>query len=387
MARCLVVTWDGAGNLVSTTATARSLAERCHDVRLLGHRSIDGRVGAHGWRFRPFKHTPDFDSTKAFDVDTEMQTLLGALWFNGAVGRDVLEELEREAADALVVDCMLAAGLSVGQAAGVPTVALFHTPFSGFRAGPMVDLMAPGVGLLNTARAGLGLGPVEGLADVHDACDVCIVAAPREFDVDMPVPPNVRFAGPMLAGPQLMASADHLEVGDATEPLVVVSFSTSYQAQVPAVQRVVDALADLAVRVVVTAGPSVPAGAVGPRANTTVTGFVPHDRLLPHASLVVSHGGLGTVMAALSHGVPMLCLPMGRDQFFNGSRVQALGAGTMVGPGTEADGIADAVRALLDKGSTARDGAKRMAAVISGYGGASDAVAEIERVVAGISAS
>jgi UDP:flavonoid glycosyltransferase YjiC (YdhE family) len=380
MARYLVVAWDGAGNLVSTAAVAQSLSKRGHDVRLLGHRSIDGRLGAHGWRFRPFKHTLDVDSTKAFDVGAEMQTLLGAVWLNGAVGRDVMEELEREPADGLIVDCMLAGGLSAGQVAGVPTVALFHTPYSGFRAGPAVDLLAPSIGVLNTGRAGLGLGPVEGLADVHDACTLCIVAAPREFDVDMPLPPNVRFVGPMLAGPPLLASADHLEVGDATEPLVVVSFSTSYQAQVPAVQRVVDALADLKVRVVVTTGPSVAGEDVHARANTTVTGFVPHDRLLPYASLVISHGGLGTVMAALSQGVPMLCVPMGRDQFFNASRVQALGAGAMIGPDSDADAIADAVQALLDERSSAWEGAKRMAAVISRYGGASEAADEIERV-------
>ena len=364
---------------MSTTALAQALGERGHDVRLLGHRSIDWRVGAHAWRFRPFQHTPDFDSTEAFDVNAEMQSLSAALWFNGAVGLDVMDELEREPADGLIVDCMLASGLSAGQAAGVPTIALFHTPFSGFRGGPMVELMTPGVALLNTARSGLGLGPVGGLADVHDACALCVVATPREFDVEMPVPPNVRFVGPMLTGPRLVASADHLEVGDTTEPLVVVSFSTSYQAQVPVVQRVVDALADLPVRVLVTAGPSVPTGAVRPRANTTVSGFVSHDRLLPQASLVVSHGGLGAVMAALSHGVPVLCVPMGRDQFFNGSRVQALGAGTMISPDTQADGIADMVRALLAEGSTARDGAKRMAVIIRGYGGAFDAADEIER--------
>jgi UDP:flavonoid glycosyltransferase YjiC (YdhE family) len=380
MARYLVVAWDGAGNLVSTAAIARSLSDRGHDVRLLGHRSIDDRLGTHGWRFRPFEHTLDFDSTKAFDVDAEMQTAPGALWFNGAVGRDVSEELERKPADGVIVDCMLGAGLSAGHAAGVPTVALFHTPYSGFRAGPLVDLLAPSVGVLNTARAGLGLGQVEGLADVHDACALCVVAAPREFDIDMPLPPNVRYVGPMLAGPPLLASADHLEVGDATEPLVVVSFSTSYQAQVPTVQRVVDALADLKVRVVVTTGPSVRVGAVHPRANTTVTGFVPHDRLLPYASLVISHGGLGTVMAAMSQGVPMLCVPMGRDQFFNASRVQALGAGTMIGPESDVDAIADAVQAMLDERSSAGEGAKRMAAVISGYGGASEAADDIERV-------
>jgi hypothetical protein len=36
-----------------------------------------------------------------------------------------------------------------------------------------------------------------------------------------------------------------------------------------------------------------------------------------------------TTMAALGHGVPLLCTPIGRDQFFNAERVQALGAGRM----------------------------------------------------------
>lgn len=94
----------------------------------------------------------------------------------------------------------------------------------------------------------------------------------------------------------------------------------------------------------------------------------------------ISHDGLGTVMAALSQGVPMLCVPMGRDQLFNASRVHALGAGTMIGPDSDVEEIADAVRALLDERSVAREGGKRVAAVISGYGGASDAADEIERV-------
>lgn len=382
MARYLVVTWDGAGNLVATTALARTLVERGHDVRLLGHRSIDRRVGAHGWRFRPFERTPDFNSSEAFDLEAEMQSLSASLWFNGTVGLEVRDELEREPADALIVDCMLGAGLSAGQAAGVPTAALFHTPFSGFRGGPMVEMMAPAVPLLNEGRADLGLDPVQGMADVHDACDLCVVAMPREFDVDLPVPANVHFAGPMLDGPRLLENADHLEVGDAGQPMVMVSFSTSYQDQVPALQRVVDALADLPVRVVVTAGPSVPVGALRPGANTTLTRFVPHDRLLSHASLVVCHGGLGTVMAALNHGVPLLCMPMGRDQFFNAMRVEALGAGVMMGPGAAEESIADAVSALLGHGSTARDGAKRMAAVIGSYGGAAGAAEKIQRMVA-----
>jgi UDP:flavonoid glycosyltransferase YjiC (YdhE family) len=48
---------------------------------------------------------------------------------------------------------------------------------------------------------------------------------------------------------------------------------------------------------------------------------------MPGCPVVVNHGGLGTVLRALAHGVPQLLLPLGRDQAFNASRVEALHAG------------------------------------------------------------
>ena len=46
----------------------------------------------------------------------------------------------------------------------------------------------------------------------------------------------------------------------------------------------------------------------------------------------VTHGGLGTVLRALAHGVPQLLLPLGRDQHVNAARVARLGAGLVVEP-------------------------------------------------------
>ena len=42
--------------------------------------------------------------------------------------------------------------------------------------------------------------------------------------------------------------------------------------------------------------------------------------------LPLTHGGPGTVIRSLVHGVPLLCMPMGRDQHDNTARVAALGA-------------------------------------------------------------
>ena len=196
----------------------------------------------------------------------------------------------------------------------------------------------------------------------------------------MPVPSNVRFVGPILDGPALTTQIDELAVDDGRLPLVLISLSTSHQGQVPVLQRLIDALGQLPVRVVVTTGPAVAPEEVTPAPNTTVVGFVPHQQVLPKASLVVTHAGLGTVMTALSHGVPLLCLPMGRDQFYNAAQVEALGAGRMIPADTDAGAVAGAVEALLGADSTVRDGAKRVAQIIAGYRGADAAADELERL-------
>jgi UDP:flavonoid glycosyltransferase YjiC (YdhE family) len=72
-------------------------------------------------------------------------------------------------------------------------------------------------------------------------------------------------------------------------------------------------------------------------------------------------------------------MPMGRDQFFNAEQVQALGAGLMLMPDADVPAIIAAARDILDDGDR-KAAAKQMANAISGYGGASEAVAALERL-------
>ncbi len=353
MARHLIVTWDGAGNLVSTLGIARRLVQMGHDVRLMGRPSIEERSGSHGWRFVPFRHAAGFDNTDDAEPGDEFSALVSRRWCSPAVAADVQDELASDAADVVLVDCMLWGGLSAAQASGVPTVALFHAPISLFRSGPMV--LASGLPVVQELRRELGLPEVSALSEVQDACDLSLVATAREFDVPVPLPDGVRFVGPILDGPTLTRKVDELELVEGDDALVVVSFSTSFQVQLETLQRIVDALGELPVRVVVTTGPSIDPSALTPAANTQLVGYVPHEQLLGHASLMVTHAGLGTVMAALTQGVPMVCVPMGRDQFFNAAMVERIGAGLTV----------EAAAAGLGE-------------VIARYGGATDAVESLE---------
>lgn len=378
MGRYLIATWDGAGNLVPTLGIARTLVGRGHDVRLIGHRAIAERCGDSGIRFVPLTQGDGWDAMDdPDDFEAEVKLLIDELCFSSTIARDVTRELHREPADAVLVDCMLFTAIDVALASGTPTATLFHTPYTLFRAGPLVEMFAPGIAICNALRVELGLPAIESLGDIHDACTHAVVALPKEFEPDVPDAANVLRIGPVLDAPPLSREVDRVDLGDGSTPLVLVSLSTSEQGQADLLQRCAEAVAQLPVRAIVTTGPSIDPASVNAGSNTQVVRYVPHTEILPSASLTITHAGAGTTMAALAHGVPLLCTPMGRDQFFNAEQVQALGAGRMLMPDSSTDAIAQAAADLLgDDRPTAC--AQQMAAVIGRYGGAAQAAAALE---------
>lgn len=76
--------------------------------------------------------------------------------------------------------------------------------------------------------------------------------------------------------------------------------------------------------------------------------FVPQAEVLPSVDLVVSHGGSGSLAAALAHGLPSVLLPLGADQPHNAMRAEELGVATSLCAATATpDAIADRVRTVL----------------------------------------
>ena len=378
MSRFLIATWDGAGNLPPALGIARTLVERGHDVRLLGHRTIVERCGDVGTRFVPLSQGDGWDAMDdPSDFEAEMRLMIDDLCFSSTIPDDLAKELDREPADAVLVDSMLFTAIDAALASGRPTATLFHTAYTIFRGGPLVEMLAPGFAIANARRAELGLPAIEGLDDIHDACMSALVAVPKEFEPDVPDAANVLRIGPVLDAPPLCCEIDEVDLRAGATPLVLVSLSSGEQGQADLLQRCVDAVAQLPVNAVVTTGSSIDPASVKAGANTQVVRYVPHAEIIPSASLVITHTGLGTTMAALGRGVPLLCTPMGRDQFFNAERVQDLGAGRMLMPDADSDAIARAATDMLaDSRFTVE--AKRMADAIGGYGGAAQGAAALE---------
>jgi UDP:flavonoid glycosyltransferase YjiC (YdhE family) len=167
------------------------------------------------------------------------------------------------------------------------------------------------------------------------------------------------------------------ELRQPDRPLVYVTLGTSFNE--PAVfATILAALADLPVTVLVTSGRDLPAEELGQvPGNAVVTAFLPQEAVLPHCAAVVHHGGAGTALGVLAHGLPSVVLPRGADNFAVAARMAAAGAARTVGPDELTESaVRAAVRVVLDDPGT-RAAAERIAAEIDAMPGPEDVVAAL----------
>jgi MGT family glycosyltransferase len=232
---------------------------------------------------------------------------------------------------------------------GVPSAAVMPTVYVAGPARAHTDALAShwaaALAGINRARGVLELPPLASVTEQILDADRLLVLTSRAFQLPEIQPPDhVRYVGPQLPQPDGAGSFRPLD-GDG--PLILVSLSTSDQGQLDLLKRLLTAIAPLPVRALVTLGHAVDASRLRPPANAVLEPFVPHSAVLPHASLVVTHAGHGTVMAAVSAGVPLVCVPMGRDQPAVAARVTQHGLGIHVESEASVEELRSAISHVL----------------------------------------
>jgi MGT family glycosyltransferase len=415
MTRYLFAVPDGGGTTAPDLSVAGALVRRGHDVRVLADPVLESEVAAVGARFRPWTTAPHRTSrSKETEIvrDWEARTPFGSFAslrdaiVTGPAGEfcaDTLAELHREPADAVVSDAVLFGAQMAAEVEGLPRAVMLTTvdctPAPGRpplgpglmpATGPLgrardAALAAVGrrmwnAGLpdLNAARARHGLEPLADAFDVFRRADRMLVLTSATFDFGNGGGwPNVVHTGPRLDDP---AWTGTWEEPPGDDPLVLVGLSSTYQDQTAVLRRIAAALGRLPVRGLITLGPSIPLDGFAAPANVTVVEAAPHSQVLPQASLVVTHAGHGTAIRALAHGVPLVCLPMGRDQLDVAARVVAAGAGVKVRPGAPPRRIARAVTEVLSEPAY-RTAAGRLAQAIARETAEDRAAAELEGLV------
>jgi UDP:flavonoid glycosyltransferase YjiC (YdhE family) len=160
-------------------------------------------------------------------------------------------------------------------------------------------------------------------------------------------------------------------------PLVYATLGTIFND--PALLRSLLAGLDQIPAVLVTTGRDVDPASVGPvPGRIRLERFVPQANVFPLCAAVVAHGGSGTTLGALAHGLPLLLVPQGADQFDNAARCERAGAAIVLRPDElTADAVRASLRRLLDEPSYS-GAAGAVAVEIAAMPTAAEAVPAIE---------
>lgn len=302
----LLATFEGGSPVMPVLSVAAKLSRRRHRVRPMSGPCNRPESEAAGACFMPWRHAPgkprrdrNRDAFRDWDAPNP---LAGSL--------RLMDELR-------VGLALLAMNLPLFPLPGWPPSGVGLPPARDAAAG-VRHAVITALPRLNATRLALGLHPLRHPTDQHENAAALLLATSRAFDFEPHVPsPRVHYGGPQLDDPHWAGSWKLRLLPRDHRPLVLASFSTTLRDHAGAVQRVIDALAGLEVRAVVTLGGSLR------REELRASGNV----LLREAVLVVTHGGHGTVTKALLHGRSLLIPPHGHDQDDNAIRVTGRSAG------------------------------------------------------------
>jgi MGT family glycosyltransferase len=403
----LIVSGGSPGHVGPMLAAAQQLRSCGHGVRFIARDDARAAVEAAGYGFVSWQRTPSFTPI-ALKGNGDLPQAYDHVLFGPAAARaaDTRDEIDRAPTDAVLVDVVVIGAALGAEAASIPLALLSPTisvrPLSGVPAlqsglqpprspeehaeveaanSRFAAVMNEWLPMLNAARASLNLAPADHVLDLFDRPERHLLAVSAAFDFPADeLPGNMRYIGPLLDSGDWAKPWTAPWPRESGRPRALVSFSTTDQSQTDALQRTINAIGRIEMDGVATTGPALdPAKLQAPK-NITLLPSAPHDAVMREVSLVVTHGGHGTVSRALWRGLPLLVMPMGRDQDDIALRVEFHGAGLTLPPTASETEIAAALNRLI-KEPHFRAAAGRLGAAIASEIDAARLVGQMEEIV------
>jgi MGT family glycosyltransferase len=342
----------------------RVLLERGHDVTFVVEESFAGTLEAHGFReaLMRLKPPPEVEEApgqfwKDFVRDTapefrkptieQLETFILPVWQELVDGARYVDDRLREIFGELEPDVIVednVVGFPAVLASGRPWVRIVSCnplelkdpalppTFSGYPTRDAAawdefraryrELHEPLQQEFSAFCEERGAPPLPGLELIHESEFLNLYLYPAEADYRRSHPLGERW--------QRLESCVR-DIGEQWEPppgdgaLVYVSLGSLGSADVELMNRLVVALAETPHRYVVSTGPQHELIELAP--NMTGAEFLPQPAILPHADLVITHGGNNTVTESIHLGKPMVVLPLFWDQHDNAQRMAECGFG------------------------------------------------------------
>lgn len=313
------------GHVIPTLAVVRELVSRGHRVSYAVTAEFADDVRAVG--AAPVL----YDAPDVGEAPEDMAVgVTGAVVVNVAALPQLEEAFGHDVPDVVLSDVYAWAGPLLAARWGVPAIQLAptHIPYDGLvKEFFGLDDIAQIPGFPELAGALDEFGVPGGVHALTLAPPRTIAFFPRSFQR---LPQTVRAGEAHWVGP---AISDRSFQGrwrrpDNGKPVLYVSLGSQFNKRPEFYRSCLEAFEGLGWHVVMSVGAEVAAaglGAVGD--GFEVHASVPQLDVLASATAFVTHGGMGSLMEALSLGVPVVVVPQMAEQRVNAAQVERLGVG------------------------------------------------------------
>lgn len=375
------------GHLHGMMTIGRELRRRRHDVYLLGITDV-ARHASNGYvdffaigtaEFPPGALDSYLNTIRNVNLLTIRKGIDWARTMSRALCRDGATAVESLGLDALLVDQCQTEGRTISDLTGVPYLSICNAlnlegdesgeappPFLPWSPGEGIALrcirnrlghrvfasmMAPIVSQTNEFRKSRGLPSIR-------RWEECIssLGAINNLTQGIDFPRGTQKRPMFYTGPYLDERPNDLpfpwEQLDGRS-LVYASMGTLHTAKWHILESIASACASLPVQLVVSLGQWTKDSKTRELPGNPITvPYAPQLALLARAAVAVTHAGANTVMEALSHGCPLVAIPLASDQPAIAARVAWAGTGVVVSPGKATPGrLQTAISSVLQQKS------------------------------------
>ena len=413
--RALVTVIPLAGHVDPITGLVAELVIRGHSVTVYTGSRYGQRFAELGATTVRWAAATDFDEedvAATFPAAGRpgrrgMVAMTKAVFFDTAPGQvhDLRRELDRSPADVIIGDIMSVGAGCISELRGLAWATVNVLPFNS-----LGKDLAPLAFGLEPARNWLGRMRDVILWQAFGAATLPFKRAYNRARVQVGLPPDRRMYGLGLVSPwlvlatgcpslerpgaELPSQAHYVgrlapsvpksdnSVSASAQPLVIVTQGTHHVEPTDLIQSAIGGLTELDVSVIATTGRrgQTDIGVEVPQ-NARIVDFLDFRSVLPEASVFVTNGGWGGVLASLAAGVPLVVAGGDIDKPAIAAWVDRAGAGINLRTGQpRPEAVAAAVREILTAPVYAQR-ARQIGAELATLGGAQKSVDLLEHLV------
>ncbi|MCI0391363.1 MAG: glycosyltransferase [Acidobacteria bacterium] len=328
----LFTTHPGLGHFHPMAPVAQALTRAGHEVAFVCAQSFCARVEALGFRAFPAgldwlesKAEQAFPQLKEVSLERNLAWFLKEIFPGRAVEHmvpDLLDICRRWQPDLIVRnDCEFGACL-VSELLGLRYATI------------SIELYLPArwwnmhVGArLARLWAAYGL-PQDAAGDIFHR-HLYLSFTPPSFQFpDYALPPTAHSLRPVIFDQSEGAGLPDWIASLPVRPTIYVTLGTVFNHRPDVFHSIIDGLGDEAVNLIITLGSDGDPdrfGSLPP--NIHIERYIPQSLILPYCDMAIAHGGFGTTLSILSHGLPLLVIPISGTDPFRAALCLATGTG------------------------------------------------------------